>query len=124
MTIAELYSVCVGEGGMSPEYFMHSLTFWEAVLFAKGIQRRSYTSWETARYVAYYAAAPHCKGFGFEKMGKFPWEKDNETKDQEYDAEELAAFRERIRVRDEELNKVADLRQDEAISRGLGPIKT
>lgn len=101
MTIAELYSVCVGEGGMSPEYFMHALTFWEAVLFAKGVHRRYHTVWETARYVAFYAAAPHCKGFDFEKLGKFPWEKEDEAPvDKEQELREIEALRRRIAERE------------------------
>lgn len=104
MTIAELYSVCVGEGGMSPEYFMHTLTFWEAVLFAKGVHRRYHTVWETARYTAFYAAKPHCKDLDWDKMGKFVWEKEDEPAiDPQEEARDLAALRERIRIRDEQI---------------------
>ena len=89
---------------MSPEYFMHALTFWEAVLFAQGVHRRYRNQWETARYIAFYAAAPHCKGFDFEKLGKFPWEKEDEAAvDPQEEARDLAALRERIRIRDEQL---------------------
>lgn len=102
MTIAELYSVCVGEGGMPPEYFMHTLTFWEAVLFAQGVNRRYRQPWECARYVAYYAAKPHCKNFDFDKMGKFSWEKEVEEKplSEEDQLRELEDVRKRIMLRD------------------------
>lgn len=104
MTIAELYSVCVGEGGMSPEYFMHTLTFWEAVLFAQGVHRRYRNQWETARYIAFYAAKPHCKDLDWDKMGRFVWEKEDEAAvDPQEEARDLAALRERIRIRDEQL---------------------
>lgn len=90
---------------MSPEYFMHALTFWEAVLFAKGVRRRYRDQWEAARYVAFYAAAPHCKDFHFENMRRFPWEKEDAevplTPEQQ--EAELKALRERIRIRDEQL---------------------
>lgn len=104
MTIADLYSVCVGEGGMSPEYFMRTLTFWEAVLFAKGVHRRYHTVWETARYTAFYAAKPHCKDFHFDDMGQFPWEKEDAEMPlaPEQQEAELKALRERIRIRDEQ----------------------
>lgn len=106
MTIAELYSVCVGEGGMSPEYFMHALTFWEAVLFAKGVHRRYRSQWETARYVAFYAAAPHCKNFHFEDMGKFPWEKKDEAPvDKEQELREIEALRRRVAEREAMMEK-------------------
>lgn len=102
MTIAELYSVCVGEGGMSPEYFARTLTFWEAVLFAQGVRRRYRTPWETARHIAFYAAAPHCKNFDFEKMGRFPWEEaQEEPVDEETRLKEEAELRKYIKERDE-----------------------
>ena len=91
---------------MSPEYFMHTLTFWEAVLFAKGVHRRYHKQWETARYIAFYAAKPHCKNFQFDNMGQFPWEKEENSEPPltaEQQAEELKALRERIRIRDEQL---------------------
>ena len=91
---------------MSPEYFAHSLTFWEAALFAKGVHRRYHTAWETARYTAFYAAKPHCKDFHFEDMGQFPWEKEEAGEaplTAEQQAAELKALRERIRIRDEQL---------------------
>lgn len=103
MTIAELYSVCVGEGGMSPEYFMHTLTFWEAALFAKGVHRRYRTAWETARYTAFYAAKPHCKDLDWDKMGKFVWEKEKEDEapvDKEQELREIEEMRRRIAARD------------------------
>lgn len=104
MTIAELYSVCVGEGGMAPEYFMHALTFWEASLFVQGVVRRYRPQWETARYTAFYAVRPHLKDFGFEDMGKLPWEKeDDEPVSKEQELEELEATLERIRIRDKQL---------------------
>lgn len=101
MTIAELYSACVGEGGMSPEYFLHALTFWEAALFVQGFHRRYHQEWEVARYGAYYSAAPHCKDFGWERMGQFPWEKKpEEPVDKEQELRELQELRRRVAERD------------------------
>lgn len=95
--------MCVGEGGMSPEYFTRTLTFWEAILFAQGVHRRYRQPWECARYIAYHAAAPHCKNFDFDKMLKFSWEKEEQEKplSEEEQLRELEEVRERIRQRDE-----------------------
>lgn len=101
MTIAELYEVCVGEGGMSPEYFAHTLTIYEAELYCRGLRRRERGAWHRARYVSYYAAAPHCKNFTPDKMGKFDWEEPKEEQmSEEEQMRELAALRERVRKRD------------------------
>jgi hypothetical protein len=87
---------------MSAEYFARTLTFWEAVLFAHGVRRRYRTPWETARHIAFYAAAPHCKDFGFEKMGRFPWEEvQEEPVDEETRLKKEAELREYIKKRDE-----------------------
>jgi hypothetical protein len=86
---------------MSPEHFMRTLTFWEAVLFVQGFHRRYHHEWEVARYSAFYSAAPHCKNFDFEKLGKFPWEKEDEAPvDKEQELREIAALRRRIAERE------------------------
>lgn len=64
---------------MDSSYFAHTLTLYELDAFLRGLQRRRQQAWEVARYVSYHAAAPHCKNFRFEDMGKFPWEKDAEA---------------------------------------------
>lgn len=104
---------------MSPEYFMHALTFYEARLFLAGLQRRQRPLWEVARYVAFYSAAPHCKGFGWDKMGKLPWEEESqEPIDMVREAEELAALRERTRARDEVIRRAAEAAKEQHIMEG------
>lgn len=91
---------------MSPEYFAHTLTIYEAELFCRGLRRRGREAWHQARYMAYYAAAPHCKNFGPDKMGKFDWEKPKEEhKSDKAQKKELAALRKRIHARNEKLFK-------------------
>lgn len=92
---------------MSPEYFMHTLTIYEAQAYMEGVLRRQRPLWEIARYIGFHAAAPHCKGFSWEKMGKFPWEGEIRVPvDVEKEAEELAELRERIRARDNYKNNI------------------
>ena len=87
---------------MSPEYFARTLTVYEAQAYLKGLQRRQHPAWETARYVAFYAAKPHCKEtFTFDSMGLFAWEKERAAAVAD-DEEEVRALREFARMEDEE----------------------
>ena len=91
---------------MSPDYFRFRLSSFEARAYLRGMSRRYRAAWEQARYIAYYAAAPHCKDFDADKMVKFPWE-DNvspETLGDDW-KEELEALRERVLIRDKMLLK-------------------
>lgn len=92
---------------MDPRYFAHTLTLYEAELFCLGLQRRRQLAWEVARYQAYYSAAPHCKDFTPDKMGRFPWDEDGsiEQLSEEEELQELAALRARAAARDAEFLK-------------------
>lgn len=88
---------------MDPIYFGSRLTAYEAAAYVRGLARRRRASWEQARYIAFYAAAPHCKReFTFETMGKFSWEEDNNNTEQltEEWFDEIAKLRERAVARD------------------------
>lgn len=121
MTISELYAVCVGQGGMNPEYFKRLSTIREIELYMEGVHMRERAAWEQARYIAFYAARPHCKDLTFAAMGKFPWEeKEGKPSSMGMTAEQqeaaLAALRERAAKRDkayfENLAKNNDGRRD------------
>ena len=90
---------------MDPSYFAHTLTPYEAELFLKGMIRRPRAAWEQSRYIAYYAAKPHCKeSFTFESMGQFSWEKEGvitgTLETPEETEAKLGALRERARKED------------------------
>lgn len=89
---------------MDPRYFAHTLTFYEAGLFLKGLERRKRSGWEAARYIAFQALRPYAKdGFSIEDMGKFYWEIPHKALADEED--EIRKLRERVRKEDEELLK-------------------
>ena len=91
---------------MDPIYFARSLSLYEAEAYIRGLDRRQYSAWMQARYIAFYAAAPHCsKDFTFEKMGKFAWERREEGQEPELNAEERERELEALRARSDELDK-------------------
>ena len=92
---------------MDPIYFAHTLTFYEAELFCRGLRRRERGAWERARYVAYHAAAPHCKGLSPDKMRRFPWEREEvkEKQSEEEALREIEVLREYARLQDEMFDK-------------------
>lgn len=100
---------------MDTYYFRFRLNSYEARAFIRGLQRRQRPFWEQARYIASYAAAPHCKDFDVEKMGRFTWEAAEthaEIDEAEAEAEaetheaELAAVRARAIERDKLFNEL------------------
>lgn len=102
--------MCVGEGGMDPQYFAHTLTIYEAEHYVRGLRRREEKAWERARYEAFYSAKPHYKNFKFSDMGKFPWEEERDAEalpklTPEEQKRELDALRAHARAQDEEYLK-------------------
>lgn len=92
---------------MDPQYFAHTLTVHEALLFLRGLACRYHAAWEQARYVAFYAAKPHCKeGFTFESMERFSWEEESGEqpvkRSKEEEEMEIRLLRERARARDKQ----------------------
>ena len=64
----------MGEGGLAPEYFFRA-SLYELVHYAAGVRRRYRDAWQQARFIAFFAASPHCKDLDFDNMIKFSWEK-------------------------------------------------
>ena len=89
---------------MDPIYFGSRLTAYEAAAFVRGVARRRRAGWEQARYIAFFAARPHCKDtFTFESMGRFGWEDSNEVYVEELNDEwneEIKKLRARALERD------------------------
>lgn len=93
ITASELYEICVGEGGMNPDYFAR-ISLFEAVLFARGVARRYRAGWEQARFSTYITAAPNYKNLSFESLLDLPWEKKKAVSEEE----QLAAI-EKLRAK-------------------------
>lgn len=96
MTAHEVYQLVVGEGGVSPEYFMRRMSVAEVKDYIKGLNRRHRQTWEQTRLLCrfVYGAAG---GKNFEMP--FSWDNENEEQEEKREAteEELAALRARAR---------------------------
>ena len=112
MTALSLYEIIVGEGGISPDYFLHRMEWWEIRHFLRGLQRRYRTLWEQARWQNFV----HCKILGAsieeqQDLAVFPWER---TPEQEAEDERhLQELIEQCKRENEQLSKSTNQRINE-----------
>lgn len=104
MTTHEVYQLVVGEGGVSPEYFLRRMSVGEAKDYIKGLNRRHRQSWEMTRLLCRFV---HGAGGGKNFDLPFSWENENGEEEEKREAtpEELAALRARAREMEKALNK-------------------
>ena len=99
-----MYQLVVGEGGVSPEYFLRQMSVGEAKDYIKGLNRRHRQTWEQTRMLCrfVYGAAG---GKNFEMA--LPWDNEDEEREERKEAtpEELAALRARAREMEKAMNK-------------------
>lgn len=104
MTTREVYQLVVGEGGVSPEYFLRRMSVGEAKDYIKGLNRRHRQTWEQTRMLCrfVYGAAG---GKNFEMA--LPWDNEDEEREErkEVTPEELAALRARARMMEKAMNE-------------------
>ena len=91
-----MYQLVVGEGGVSPEYFLRQMSVGEAKDYIKGLNRRHRQTWEQTRMLCRFV---HGAGGGKNFDLPFSWDHENEEQEEkrEATAEELAALRARAR---------------------------
>ena len=104
MTTREVYQLVVGEGGVSPEYFLRRMSVGEAKDYIKGLNRRHRQAWEQTRLLCrfVYGAAG---GKNFEMPFSWDCENGEEEEKREATPEELAALRARAREMEKKLAK-------------------
>ena len=78
---------------MNPLYFKRNLTPFEAEAFLNGLSRRYRQSWEQARMVSYYAAAPLCKDLKMGDMPRFAWDEEHQSVAEAPSKEEIDELR-------------------------------
>ena len=97
-----MYSLVVGEGGCSPEYFFRKMGVAEAADFIKGMRRRERSAWEQTRLLATTVA----KLMGAKDYElQLPWDEEREEEEhEETSAEELERLREKAREMERIMN--------------------
>lgn len=95
----------VGEGGMTPQYFLHHLTLAEALDFLKGQDHRHREHWLMTKILSEVCAAPYTPEDSEPWMLNLPWLEDKPeikpTTDEEREHLRMKAteFAERLKLR-------------------------
>jgi len=67
----------VGEGGVSPDYFLDKMSFSEVRYFLQGLSMRNRESWEQARILGYIIAQSNStKELKQTDILRFPWDEE------------------------------------------------
>lgn len=89
-----MYERVVGEGGVSPSYFLDRMTFGEVETFLMGFNRRNRDTWEQTRIIGYIIAqANSTKKLKQTDILRFPWDESKEDRDTHVSDEEIARLR-------------------------------
>ena len=87
----------MGEGGVSPDYFLHKMQWWEVNRYLTGLHRRYRSSYESARLLQWTLACMfHDKKNGAppsspQDFYKFSWEEDSQQQSSSEITEQEAA---------------------------------
>lgn len=95
-----MYERVVGEGGVSPSYFLDKMTFGEVEAFLTGFNRRNRDAWEQTRIIGYIIAqANSTKKLEQTDILRFPWDEEStERKDTHVSEEEIKRLREKAKL--------------------------
>lgn len=91
----------VGEGGMSPTYFHHYLTFYEVQDFIKGLKQRYIPQYECARMIHAIVGSLFAKDY---KLPEFPWDSKFSKENTEYTKEEIEEMKRAAESFEKQLN--------------------
>lgn len=88
----------VGEGGVSPSYFLDKMTLGEVEAFLNGFNRRSREGWEQTRIIGYIIAqANSSKQLEQTDILRFPWDEETKQKGARVSDEEMKQLREKAK---------------------------
>lgn len=87
----------VGEGGVSPEYFLNRMQWWEVQHYLIGLRRRYHSEWETTRalqwwLVCMFPGKNNTPPSSAQDMYKYSWEEESEPVESQITPEEAAAM--------------------------------
>ena len=109
VSIRELYSRVVGEGGIAPDYFLDKMDFIEVESFIDGLNRRNREAWEQTRLLGFIIAQSNStKTLKQTDILRFPWDEE-EKKDTSVTDEEMQRFRAKAKEVESQLNTNKDV---------------
>lgn len=109
VSIRELYSRVVGEGGIAPDYFLDKMDFIEVESFIDGLNRRNREAWEQTRLLAFIIAQSNStRTLKQTDILRFPWDEE-EKKDTSVTDEEMQRLRAKAKEVESQLNTNKDV---------------
>ena len=100
-----MYERVVGEGGISPSYFLDKMSFGEVETFLTGFYRRNRDSWEQTRVIGYIIAqANSTKQLEQTDILRFPWEENKEDKTTRVPDDEMKRLQEMAKLVEQTYN--------------------
>lgn len=109
VSIRELYSRVVGEGGIAPDYFLDKMDFIEVESFIDGLNRRNREAWEQTRLLGFIIAQSNStKTLKQTDILRFPWDEE-EKKDTSVTDEEMQRLRAKAKEVESQLNTNKDV---------------
>ena len=109
VSIRELYSRVVGEGGIAPDYFLDKMDFIEVESFIDGLNRRNREAWEQTRLLGFIIAQSNStKTLKQTDILRFPWDEE-EKKDTSVTDEEMQRLRAKAKEVESQLNTHKDV---------------
>lgn len=109
VSIRELYSRVVGEGGIAPDYFLDKMDFIEVESFIDGLNRRNREAWEQTRLLGFIIAQSNStRTLKQTDILRFPWDEE-EKKDTSVTDEEMQRLRAKAKEVESQLNTNKDV---------------
>lgn len=100
-----MYERVVGEGGVSPSYFLDKMTFGEVETFLTGFNRRSRDAWEQTRIIGYIIAqANSTKKLKQTDILRFPWDENRENETTCVSDDDMKRLREKAKLVEQTYN--------------------
>lgn len=94
-----MYECVVGEGGVSPAYFLDKMSFSEVETFLTGFYRRNRDTWEQTRILGYIIAqANSTKQLEQTDILRFPWDENKENESTRVSDDEMKRLREKAKL--------------------------
>lgn len=100
-----MYERVVGEGGVSPAYFLDKMSFGEVEAFLSGFYRRNREAWEQTRIIGYIIAQSNStKQLEQTDILCFPWDEKKGNETTRVSDDEMKRLREKAKLVEQTYN--------------------